>query len=34
MSCPQPPGKEHFPIEVPQPDGPPKRICAKCQQEY
>lgn len=32
MSCPVPPGNEHYPITVPTEDGPPKIVCAKCQQ--
>lgn len=32
MSCPVPPGEEHYPITVPQEDGPPVIKCAKCQQ--
>ena len=31
MSCPVPPGKEHYPITVER-DGVPVLVCAKCQQ--
>lgn len=33
MSCPVPPGNEHYPIQVITEHGV-KRVCAKCQQEY
>lgn len=32
MTCPTPPGKEHYPIETRDKDGVPIRVCAKCQQ--
>jgi hypothetical protein len=31
MSCPVPPGNEHYPITVVR-DGVPVLVCAKCQQ--
>lgn len=33
MSCPVPPGNEHYPIDTVK-DGVPVRMCAKCQQVY
>ena len=33
MSCPVPPGREHYPIDTQDKDGVPVRICAKCQKQ-
>lgn len=32
MSCPTPPGEEHYPINTQDNEGHPIVVCAKCQQ--
>ncbi len=32
MTCPVPPGNEHFPVQTQDKDGFPITVCAKCQQ--
>lgn len=32
MSCPVPPGNEHYPIQSQDPQGNPITVCAKCHQ--
>lgn len=31
MSCPAPPGEEHYPVQI-EHNGVPITVCAKCQQ--